>query len=73
MPARLPSLPSMATLVAVKSARPVRHALGAAAGRSVDQPAFDVPEVQLRALTGLIKELERFLGPDYSHIPRRGL
>lgn len=61
--------PSAATLVAVKSTQ----SLGSNIGRNGRDPTYRDPEVQLRALTGLLKELERFLGPDYSHIPRRGL
>lgn len=61
--------PSAATLVAVKSTQ----SLSTNADHKAGATAYHVPEVQLRALTGLLKELERFLGPDYSHIPRRGL
>ncbi len=68
-----PPIPAAATLVAVKSVKPSTRAIGRLDTATAGQTGFEVPEIQLRALTGMLKELERFLGPDYSHIPRRGL
>lgn len=66
-------VPPAATLLTLKS--PERNPrsisrVGMPAGKAAKSAQ---PKIQLRTLIGPLREIERFLGPDYSKIPRRGL
>ncbi|MFY0611817.1 MAG: hypothetical protein JXQ99_09860 [Hyphomicrobiaceae bacterium] len=65
--------PSSATFLAVTSAKSDRRAGAIETTASPKQSPLDNADIQLRALSGPLTELERFLGSNYSHIPRRGL
>lgn len=67
------SAPSSATFLAVTSTNSEHRASSADTGVSSDRSLLDNTKIQLRALSGSLPELERFLGSNYSHIPRRGL
>lgn len=62
-----PRVPPAATLLSVNSHKKERRSSGLVANSGAE------PDIQLRTLIGPLKELERFLGPNYSKIPRRGL
>lgn len=69
----LPPAPATGTFVSVKSPRRAARTIVGSTPSTTSRSEGRTPVIQLRALTGLLSELERFLGADYSHIPRRGL
>lgn len=69
----LPPAPATGTFVSVKSPRRASRTIVGSTSSTKSRSEGRAPVIQMRALTGLLSELERFLGADYSHIPRRGL
>ncbi|MGI9478525.1 MAG: AsmA-like C-terminal region-containing protein [Hyphomicrobiaceae bacterium] len=67
------SAPSSATFLSVTSAKPDRRVTTSESATAAKNSPLDNAKIQLRALSGPLPELERFLGYGYSHIPRRGL